>query len=194
MIEISSLCVYCGSRIPTDPAHKEAARNLGHQLAENGIRLIYGGGHVGLMGIIADATLDAKGQVIGIIPGHLHDIEVSHEKLTELHVVDSMHIRKEKMFQMSDAFVVLPGGLGTLDETFEMITWRQLRLHDKPIILVNYKKYWDPLLKLFDHMIEAGFVEKEALGFFKVVERMEDIMPALLKAPETEIKADISKF
>lgn len=105
-----------------------------------------------------------------------------------------MHIRKEKMFQMSDAFVVLPGGLGTLDETFEMITWRQLRLHDKPIILVNYKKYWDPLLKLFDHMIEAGFVEKEALGFFKVVERMEDIMPALLKAPETEIKADISKF
>ena len=194
MTKISSLCVYCGSRMPTDPSHKDAARILGQQLAQNGIRLIYGGGHVGLMGIIADATLGAKGQVIGIIPGHLHDIEVSHEKLTELHVVDSMHIRKEKMFQMADAFVVLPGGLGTLDETFEMITWRQLRLHDKPIILVNHKKYWDPLLKLFDHMIEAGFVEKQALGFFKVVERMEDIMPALLTAPEAEIKADISKF
>ncbi|WP_373085365.1 TIGR00730 family Rossman fold protein [Sneathiella sp.] len=194
MAEISSLCVYCGSRMPTDPAHREAARNLGQQLGENQIRLIYGGGHVGLMGIIADATLDAHGQVIGIIPGHLYDIEVSHEKLTELHVVDSMHLRKEKMFQMSDAFVILPGGLGTLDETFEMLTWRQLRLHDKPIILVNHKQYWQPLLDLINHMITAGFVEKEALGFFRVVERMEDILPALLAAPEEEIPADISKF
>ena len=194
MTQISSLCVYCGSRIPTDPSHTEAARVLGQQLAENDIRLVYGGGHVGLMGIIADATLQAKGQVIGIIPGHLHDIEVSHEKLTELHIVDSMHARKEKMFQMADAFVVLPGGLGTLDETFEMLTWRQLRLHDKPIILVNHKNYWQPLLELFNHMIEAGFVEREALGFFKVVETIEDILPALLKEPEVEIKADISKF
>ena len=146
------------------------------------------------MGVIEDSTLNSGGQVTGIIPGHLHDIEVSHEKLTELHIVDSMHTRKEKMFQVSDAFAVLPGGLGTLDETFEMVTWRQLRLHDKPIILVNHKDYWRPLLDLLDHMIKAGFVEKEALGYFTVVEELKDIIPALVKAPDAEIKADISKF
>lgn len=180
--------------MPTDPSHIDAARSLGQALAENDIRLVYGGGHVGLMGVIADAALNANGQVIGIIPRHLHDIEVGHEKLTELHVVDSMHARKEKMFQMSDAFAVLPGGLGTLDETFEMVTWRQLRLHDMPILLVNHKNYWRPLLDLMDHMIEAGFVEKEALDFFTVVERLEDIIPTLQKEPEAEFKADISKF
>ncbi len=194
MTQISSLCVYCGSRIPKDPSHIDAAKSLGKDLAESGIRLVYGGGHVGLMGVIADATLNSGGQVTGIIPGHLHDIEVSHEKLTELHIVDSMHARKEKMFQTSDAFAVLPGGLGTLDETFEMVTWRQLRLHDKPIVLVNYKNYWRPLLDLIDHMIEAGFVEKEALGYFTVVEELKDIIPALVKAPDAEIKPDISKF
>ena len=194
MTKISSLCVYCGSRMPKDPSHIEAAKALGVALAQHDIRLIYGGGHVGLMGVIADATLSAGGQVIGIIPGHLHDIEVSHKKLTELHVVDSMHARKEKMFQVSDAFAVLPGGLGTLDETFEMITWRQLRLHDKPILLVNHKDYWRPLLDLMAHMNKAGFVETEALGFYTVVEQLEEIIPALLREPEAEIKADISKF
>ncbi len=194
MPKISSLCVYCGSRMPKDPSHIDAARDLGKALAANGIRLVYGGGHVGLMGVIADATLNAGGQVIGIIPAHLHHIEVSHEKLTELHVVDSMHIRKEKMFQMADAFAVLPGGLGTLDETFEMVTWRQLRLHDKPILLVNYKNYWRPLLDLLDHMNKAGFVETEALGFFTVVEKLEDIIPTLMTEPEAEFNADISKF
>ncbi|MDF2368905.1 TIGR00730 family Rossman fold protein [Sneathiella sp.] len=194
MTQISSLCVYCGSRIPRDPAHIDAAKSLGKALAENGIRLVYGGGHVGLMGVIADATLNSGGQVTGIIPGHLHDIEVSHEKLTELHIVDSMHARKEKMFQTSDAFAVLPGGLGTLDETFEMVTWRQLRLHDKPIILVNYKNYWRPLLDLMAHMIEAGFVEEQARGYFTVVEELKDIIPALAKAPDAEVKPDISKF
>ncbi|WP_339717065.1 TIGR00730 family Rossman fold protein [uncultured Sneathiella sp.] len=194
MTKISSLCVYCGSRMPTDPSHIDASKSLGQALAENGIRLVYGGGHVGLMGVIADATLAANGQVIGIIPRHLHDIEVGHEKLTELHVVDSMHARKEMMFQMCDAFAVLPGGLGTLDETFEMITWRQLRLHDKPILLVNHKKYWQPLLDLMDHMIDAGFVEAEAREFFTVVERLEEIIPTLMNEPEAEFRADISKF
>ena len=180
--------------MPTDPSHIDASQSLGQALAENGIRLVYGGGHVGLMGVIADATLAANGQVIGIIPRHLHDIEVGHEKLTELHVVDSMHARKEMMFQMCDAFAVLPGGLGTLDETFEMITWRQLRLHDKPILLVNHKKYWQPLLDLMDHMIDAGFVEAEAREFFTVVERLEEIIPTLMNEPEAEFRADISKF
>jgi len=194
MIKTKSLCVYCGSRRPRDPAHIDAAKALGRALAANGIRLVYGGGRVGLMGVIADATLDAGGQVIGIIPAHLHDIEVGHKKLTELHVVDSMHARKAKMFEMSDAFAILPGGLGTLDETFEMITWRQIGLHDKPILLVNYQDYWRPLLSLITHMINAGFVEREAHEYFTVVSELAEIIPALGRAPETEIKADISKF
>ncbi|GLQ07066.1 cytokinin riboside 5'-monophosphate phosphoribohydrolase [Sneathiella chinensis] len=180
--------------MPADADFKEAARTLGTQLGQNGIQLVYGGGHVGLMGITADATLEAGGEVIGIIPGHLHDIEVSHENLTELHVVESMHERKQLMFERSDAFVVLPGGLGTLDETFEMITWRQLSLHDKPIILVNYKNYWQPFLSLIDSMIEAGFAEPSARDLFTVVESLEDILDALEDSPAAKIKADISKM
>jgi uncharacterized protein (TIGR00730 family) len=194
MTKISSLCVYCGSKMPADNAFVDAARALGTQLGQNNIQLVYGGGHVGLMGVTADATLEAGGQVIGIIPEHLHDIEVSHENLTELHVVDSMHVRKQMMFERSDAFVVLPGGLGTLDETFEMITWRQLRLHDKPVILVNYKNYWGPFISLIDHMIDAGFVEPHAKTFFKVVERLEDILPTLQTSPDAKIDADINKM
>ncbi|MBL4740042.1 MAG: TIGR00730 family Rossman fold protein [Sneathiella sp.] len=194
MTKISSLCVYCGSKMPVDPAFTEAARALGQRLGEQGIQLVYGGGHVGLMGITADATLEAGGQVIGIIPEHLHDIEVSHENLTELHIVDSMHARKQMMFERSDAFIVLPGGLGTLDETFEMITWRQLKLHDKPIILVNFKNYWQPFLDLLDHMIKAGFVEEQAKSFFQVVETLEDILPALKHMPDAKLQPDISKM
>ncbi|OUR76753.1 Rossman fold protein, TIGR00730 family [Alphaproteobacteria bacterium 46_93_T64] len=194
MTKISSLCVYCGSRMPVDEAFSKAAHDLGTQLGQNNIQLVYGGGHVGLMGITADATLAAGGQVIGIIPSHLHDIEVSHENLTELHVVDSMHTRKQMMFERSDAFVVLPGGLGTLDETFEMVTWRQLGLHDKPILLVNYKNYWKPFLELIDHMIEAGFVEPSAKELFLVVESLDDILPALKHSPDAEIRPDISKM
>ncbi len=180
--------------MPVDEAFSKAAHDLGTQLGQNNIQLVYGGGHVGLMGITADATLAAGGQVIGIIPSHLHDIEVSHENLTELHVVDSMHTRKQMMFERSDAFVVLPGGLGTLDETFEMVTWRQLGLHDKPILLVNYKNYWKPFLELIDHMIEAGFVEPSAKELFLVVESLDDILPALKHSPDAEIRPDISKM
>ncbi|WP_025899159.1 TIGR00730 family Rossman fold protein [Sneathiella glossodoripedis] len=194
MTNITSLCVYCGSKMPADKAFAEAARELGLELGRNNIQLVYGGGHVGLMGITADATLEAGGQVIGIIPGHLHDIEVSHENLTELHVVDSMHTRKMMMFDRSDAFVVLPGGLGTLDETFEMITWRQLKLHDKPIILVDYKGYWTPFLQLIDHMIEAGFVEPAAKEYFTVVQQLDEVLPTLKAEPSGSITPDMSKM
>ena len=180
--------------MPADKDFTKAAHNLGLQLGRNDITLVYGGGHVGLMGITADATLEAKGKVIGIIPEHLHDIEVSHDNLTELYVVDSMHTRKQMMFEKSDAFVVLPGGLGTLDETFEMITWRQLKLHDKPIILVNYKNYWQPFMDLVHHMIDAGFVEPGALEYFKVVESLDDVLPALASSPDAQIDADIRKM
>ncbi len=180
--------------MPADKDFADAARELGLELGRNNIQLVYGGGHVGLMGITADATLEAGGQVIGIIPGHLHDIEVSHENLTELHVVDSMHTRKMMMFDRSDAFVVLPGGLGTLDETFEMITWRQLKLHDKPIVLVDYKGYWTPFLELIDHMINAGFVESSAKSYFTVVQRLEDVLPTLKAEPKGQITPDTSKM
>ncbi len=180
--------------MPADEDFKKAAHNLGLELGQKDIQLVYGGGHVGLMGITADATLQAGGQVIGIIPGHLHDIEVSHEDLTELHVVDSMHTRKMMMFDRADAFVVLPGGLGTLDETFEMITWRQLKLHDKPIVLVNYKNYWQPFLDMIDHLISAGFAESSAKELFTVVERMEDVLPTIEQAKSAEIQPDLSKM
>jgi uncharacterized protein (TIGR00730 family) len=135
MASITSVCVYCGSRVGHE-RHKAAAARLGRQLAVAGIRLVYGGGRIGLMGVVADAALQAGGAVTGIIPAHLHDHEIGHHG-TELHVVDNMHARKHLMFQLSDAFVTLPGGIGSLDETFEIVTWKQLHLHDKPILLVN---------------------------------------------------------
>ena len=125
--------------------YKDAAHQLGTLLGQNGHQLVYGGGRVGLMGIVADATLAAGGPVVGIIPEHIQVLEVEHTGLTELLVVDSMHTRKRMMVDRSDAFVVLPGGLGTLDETFEILTWKQLRLHDKPIVVANIDGYWDPL-------------------------------------------------
>ena len=137
MADIASLCVYCGSRFGERPDYRETAVHLGQEIARQGIRLIYGGGHVGLMGAVADAVLEAGGHVVGVIPKHLQDWEVGHKGLTEMHVVDSMHSRKQLMFELSDGFVALPGGIGTLDETFEIMTWRQLRLHDKPLVILD---------------------------------------------------------
>ena len=137
MTQIRSLCVLCGSREGTDPVYREVAVRLGRLIAEQDVRLIYGAGSIGLMGIIADAVLSAGGEVVGVIPDFLIRSEVGHHDLTDLVITDSMHDRKRRMFEMADAFVVLPGGLGTLDETFELITWRQLRLHDSPIIVLD---------------------------------------------------------
>ncbi len=179
MTKIDSLCVYCGSSNRAPAAHLEAARRLGRLLAEAGVELVFGGGHVGLMGVIADAALAAGGRVTGIIPDHLVKAEVGHAKVSELVVVDSMHARKEMMFRRADAFAVLPGGFGTLDELFEILTWRQLRLHDKPIVLVNLDGYWDPLLALIDRLVEAHYSAPEFARFVAVVPRVEDVLPAL---------------
>src|SRR5262245_48697102 len=135
MTAIRSVCVYCGSHVGRNRRHREAAVGLGQLLAQHGIRLVYGGGRIGLMGEVADAVIADGGEVIGIIPEMLETKEVGHRGISELRVVTSMHERKNLMFEMADGFVILPGGLGTLDEAFEMLTWRQLRLHDKPIIL-----------------------------------------------------------
>jgi uncharacterized protein (TIGR00730 family) len=185
----TSLCVYCGSALGVDSRIAEAARDLGRLLAARHIRLIYGGARIGLMGTLADAALAAGGEVVGIIPGHLDKTELGHRGATELIVVDSMHERKYMMFEESDAFAILPGGLGTLDETFEMLTWRKLGLHDKPIILVDVAGYWRPLLGLIDHVIGQGFAAPTDRDLYKVVSTVEELVAAVETAPRPKTAA-----
>jgi hypothetical protein len=187
MTDIKAVCVYCGSSNAVPDRYREAARQMGTIVAEAGQTLVYGGGRVGLMGLAADAALAAGGEVIGIIPEHIQALEVDHTGLTELHIVGSMHERKMMMFDRSDAFVILPGGLGTLDETFEMITWRQLNLHDKPVVFVNLDGYWDAILQWIEHAIAVGFCKPAHRGLFRVVDRIEDVQEALAAAPPPQI-------
>jgi uncharacterized protein (TIGR00730 family) len=184
MATVKRLCVYCGSSERVDEIYRSTATRLGKVLAEARIEIIYGGGRVGLMGLVADAALAAGGRVTGIIPDFLHDPERAHTGLSELIVVGSMHERKQRMFERADGFVILPGGLGTLDEAFEIITWKQLKLHDKPIVLVDTAGYWAPLDHLIDHIIAHGFVGTAARQFFQLVRRVEDVLPALANMPE----------
>lgn len=183
MSDIKSLCVYCGSSGNVDERFKQAARDMGKAMAENGIRLVYGGGHVGLMGIIADAVMGNGGEAIGIIPEHISAREVQHKGLTELHVVDSMHTRKQMMVDHSDAFLILPGGIGTLDETCEIMTWRQLGIHDKPIVIANINDYWTPFLKMIDHIVDQGFMRATDKRLVHEVTSLEDVLPTLKNVP-----------
>jgi uncharacterized protein (TIGR00730 family) len=183
MIALTSLCVYCGSSTGTDPAHRAAAERLGRLMAEHGVRLVFGGGRIGLMGVLADAVLAAGGHVTGIIPGHIEEREVGHQQVTELLIVDNMHERKHKMFELADAFAVLPGGLGTLDETFEIITWRQLGLHDKPVVLIDSAGYWKPLEDLLEHVIAGGFANGSVRRLFQFVDSVDEVFDVLAKTP-----------
>lgn len=188
-----SVCLYCGSSNRADPALYDAAADLGRGLAERGWRLVYGGGRVGLMGAAADAAMAAGGEVIGVIPGFLHDAEVGHHGVTRLEVVDSMHVRKMRMFDLSDAFCILPGGLGTLDETFEIMTWRQLQLHDKPIVLANLDGFWDPLLTLLESQVSGRLVRPEHARMITPVPDVAGIFEALGRRGEAAEPA-ISKL
>lgn len=154
-----SVCVYCGSRHGASPRFTEAAREIGRLIGERGWQLVYGGGNVGLMGEVADATLAAGGTVVGVIPQRLLDKEVGHRGLTELHVVGTMHERKQKMAERASAFVALPGGIGTLEELFEVWTWRHIGYHDQPIGLLNVDGFYDPLLAFLARTQEAGFTD-----------------------------------
>jgi hypothetical protein len=183
MAAVKRLCVFCGSARGAEPVYEQAARALGTLLAEAGVELVYGGGRVGLMGLLADAALAGNGRVTGIIPGHLHDREIPHPN-AQIVVVASMHERKQRMFDLADAFVVLPGGLGTLDETIEIVTWKQLDLHDKPVIIADIAGYWAPLLALVEHAIAHGFAPARARDFFRVAARIEDVLPMLAAMPE----------
>jgi uncharacterized protein (TIGR00730 family) len=155
---VITVCVYCGSSPGNDPAYSDAARTVGRLLAESGRTLVYGGGHVGLMGVVADAAIAAGGRVIGVIPRSLEEKELAHQGLSELRVVESMHERKAIMADLADAFLALPGGIGTLEELFETWTWCQLGLHAKPCGLLNVAGFYDPLLMLVDRMVESGFI------------------------------------
>jgi uncharacterized protein (TIGR00730 family) len=179
MKSIHSLCVFCGSRAGADPAFSAAAEQLGRSLAARGVRLIYGGGSIGLMGILMQAVLDNGGQVTGVIPEFLMRREVGNPDLTELIVVDSMHERKRRMFELADAFAVLPGGLGSLDEAIEIITWRQLGLHSKPIAVLSVEDYWASFEALMEQAIARGFADGAIRTLFTVTGDVESMLAVL---------------
>lgn len=172
---ILRVCVFCGSSSGNSDAFESAARQLGDALLEFGHALVYGGAHVGLMGLIADTVLSGGGEVIGVIPRQLVEKEIAHQKLTRLHVVETMHERKALMADLSDAFIALPGAYGTLDELFEILTWAQLGLHQKPIGILNVDGYYDSLLHFLDRGVESGFLKSANRELFLV-----DTVPALL--------------
>ncbi len=158
---MKSICVFCGSSLGNREIYREVAIEVGKAIAQRQCRLIYGGGNIGLMGVVADAALEAGGEVIGVIPKHLQEREVGHDGLTKLHVVDSMHQRKALMADLADAFIALPGGFGTFEELCEILTWSQLGLHAKPCGLLNVAGFYDPLLALFDRAVDNGFLRPE---------------------------------
>ena len=179
MPRLTSLCVYCGSGLGTNPAYEEAARILGRSMADSDVRLVYGGGSVGLMGTLARAVLDCGGSVTGIIPRFLQSRERPMAELTELIVTEDMHQRKMLMFEKADAFAALPGGVGTLEELVEQMTWAQLGRHEKPVLLANIAGFWDPLVRLLDEMRRVGFIRSELEVSCLVASRAEDILPML---------------
>ena len=189
--QIRSLCVYCGSSGRGRASHHEAAIRLGGIMAAAGVRLVYGGGRIGMMGLVADAVLAGGGEVVGIIPRFLDQVEVGHSGVSRLIVTENMHERKEKMAELSDAFLILPGGLGTLDETFEILTWKQLQLHDKPVVIADIDGYWRPLMTLIDRMIEENYAKPENRELFRVVSSVDEVLPTLEDMPEfrTEVEA-----
>ncbi|WP_339829618.1 TIGR00730 family Rossman fold protein [uncultured Parvibaculum sp.] len=176
---LDSLCVYCGSSVGNEPQFMAAAEGFGRLMAQAGVRLVYGGGGVGLMGAVARAVLAEGGQVTGIIPKFLTEVEVQLDDVTELIVTDSMHARKQLMFERSQAFVALPGGIGTLEEAVEMLTWAQLGRHSQPIVIANINGFWDPLIEILDHIIKAGFARSDIRRIYAVVDRIEDIIPRI---------------
>jgi len=190
MSKINAVCVYCGSSAGTEPAFGEAAGQFGKILAESGVRLVYGGGSVGLMGILADAVVAHGGKATGIIPDFLTQRERPRRFDQELIITPDMHERKRTMFDRADAFVALPGGIGTLEELVEQLTWAQLGRHRKPILIANINGYWDPLITLVAHMREHAFVPKSLAVNFLVAERVQDILPILRQAARGRAEAE----
>jgi uncharacterized protein (TIGR00730 family) len=190
MTEINAVCVYCGSSAGRDPVFSEAAAEFGKILAENGVRLVYGGGSVGLMGALAQAVISHGGTATGIIPEFLTTRERPRRLSQDLIITRDMHERKRAMFDHADAFVALPGGIGTLEELVEQLTWAQLGRHRKPILIANISRYWDPLLTLLTHMRERAFLPASLPVDFLVADRVEDILPMLKQAASGVTEAE----
>lgn len=186
------LCVFCGSRHGANPAYAKAAAELGRTLAEQGIELVYGGGNVGLMGVVSDACLAAGGQVIGVIPKALLDWEVGHQGLTRLEVVDSMHTRKARMAELSDGFIALPGGLGTFEELFEVLTWAQLGFHHKPIALLDVADYYAPMRQMMAAGVSEGFMKPQNADRLLIEASIPELLRAMADyvAPQTDARIE----
>lgn len=178
-----SVCVYCGSRDGADPAYAEVAEAVGTMLAEDGHRLVYGAGDVGLMGRVARSAQNGGAETLGVIPTHLMQLEVGKADLTTLIVTETMHERKKVMFMNAQAVVALPGGAGTLDELFEVLTWRQLGLHEKPVYLLNTNDYWGPLIGMIAHLVDQGFAAPSFLDYMQVVNGPDQLQAALRALP-----------
>ena len=190
MTKLQAVCVFCGSNYGTNGVFRKAAAEFGKVLADNKIRLVYGGGGVGLMGQMAEATHEAGGKITGIVPRALARIELQYQGADEKIVTENMHDRKRNMFDLADAFVVLPGGIGTLEETVEVLSWAYLGFHHKPILLLNIDDYWKPFLALMDHVIEQGFAKPDILPnpspdeLVLVVDQVKEVLPILERALE----------
>jgi uncharacterized protein (TIGR00730 family) len=182
-MSLDAIAIFCGSSFGNDPAYAEAARHTGRGLAERDITVVYGGGHVGLMGTVADAALAAGGRVVGVIPRQLDDRELAHTGLTELHVVESMHERKALMAELSDAFIALPGGAGTLEEIAEQWTWAQLTIHSKPCGFLDVEGFWDPMRAMLDAMVASGFVRSEQSGIVSFADDLDALLEKLDAPP-----------
>ncbi|QXI33334.1 TIGR00730 family Rossman fold protein [Pseudomonas promysalinigenes] len=178
-MSLRSICVFCGASIGTNPAYREAAVALGQAIARRGMTLVYGGGAVGLMGTVADAAMAAGGEVIGIIPESLMNAEIGHKGLSRLEVVDGMHARKARMAELSDAFIALPGGLGTLEELFEVWTWGQLGYHAKPLGLLDVNGFYEKLGGFLDHIVEEGFVRPAHRAMLLLAQQADQLLDAM---------------
>jgi len=183
----ASICVFCGARFGANPDARQLATELGELLAREGMTLVYGGGGVGLMGILANATLRAGGKAVGVIPRFLLKREAGHPALTETVVVETMHERKRVMYERSDAIVVLPGGLGTLEEFFEVLSWRTLGLHTKPIVILDLGGYWRPLADLLRSCVEGGFADRAHLDVVAFIDNLSQLLPTLAAMPRSDM-------
>jgi uncharacterized protein (TIGR00730 family) len=187
---MKSICVFCGAGKARNPVYNDRARELGNLIAERNIKLVYGGASVGLMGTVADGVLEKGGDVYGILPDFLFKKEVGHTGIQKLEIVDSMHIRKQKMYESSDAFIILPGGIGTLDEFFEVFTWSQLELHNKPIGLYNINNYFNKLLNFISETIAEGFFSEDILKKLNISTHGEELLDTLTDLSETTLRLD----
>ena len=176
---IQNIAVFCASANGNNPIYREAAERLGRTLAEKSIGLIYGGATVGLMSAVAESCLAAGGRVVGVIPEVLVDLEVAHQGITELHITDTMHTRKALMGEKSDAFIILPGGFGTFEEMFEVLAWQTLKLHQKPILLLNINGFYNPLLAFLDHCVSEGMLKQKSREILLVADTVEDALTRL---------------